>query len=156
MKNTHRGVLILVKLQAKINTPPWVFFTFFEIVQMLPNRAMHHMCDKVYNNGPNKICGRQALVNRYESYLGLLQISAWFKGVFVPTLRDQSQISFLLLNEFKRINFYSPWSRQRYLQLSYAQNTSYFGGITATASLNKGLLKKYLLTHPNNYREKCR
>ena len=36
MKNTHEGVLILVKLQAsacnftKINTPPWVFFTFFK------------------------------------------------------------------------------------------------------------------------------
>ena len=27
VKNTHGGVLILVKLQAyKINTPPWVFF----------------------------------------------------------------------------------------------------------------------------------
>ena len=35
MKNSHGGVLILVKLHAaacnfaKINTPPWVFFTFF-------------------------------------------------------------------------------------------------------------------------------
>ena len=37
MKNTHGGVLILVKLQAsacsftKINIPPWVFFTLFEL-----------------------------------------------------------------------------------------------------------------------------
>ena len=38
VKNTHGGVLILVKLQAeacnfttKINTPPWVFFTFFKL-----------------------------------------------------------------------------------------------------------------------------
>ena len=36
MKNTHGGVLILVKLQplacnfTKINTPLWVFFTFFK------------------------------------------------------------------------------------------------------------------------------
>ena len=35
VKNTHGGVLLLVKLQAeacnvtKSNTPPWVFFTFF-------------------------------------------------------------------------------------------------------------------------------
>ena len=35
VKNTHEGVLILVKLQAsaynftKINTPSWVFFTVF-------------------------------------------------------------------------------------------------------------------------------
>ena len=37
VKNTHGGVLILVKLQAeackftKVNTPPWVFFTFFKL-----------------------------------------------------------------------------------------------------------------------------
>ena len=36
-ENTHGGVLILVKLQAescnftKINTPSWVFFTFFKL-----------------------------------------------------------------------------------------------------------------------------
>ena len=36
-KNTHGGVLILVKLQTeacnftKINTPPWMFFTFFKL-----------------------------------------------------------------------------------------------------------------------------
>ena len=35
-KNTHGGVLLLVKLQAlacnftKNNTPPWMFFTFFK------------------------------------------------------------------------------------------------------------------------------
>ena len=37
LKNTHEGMLILVKLQAsacnftKINSPPWVFFTFFKL-----------------------------------------------------------------------------------------------------------------------------
>ena len=37
VKNIHGGALILVKLQAsaykftKINIPPWVFFTFFEL-----------------------------------------------------------------------------------------------------------------------------
>ena len=33
VKNTHGGVLILVKLQAKAksNTIPWVFFTFFKL-----------------------------------------------------------------------------------------------------------------------------
>ena len=37
VKNTHGGVLILVKLQAeacnftKTNTPPWVFFTFLKL-----------------------------------------------------------------------------------------------------------------------------
>ena len=49
VKNTHGGVLILVKLQAlacnftRINAPSWVFFTFFKIVQMVPNRATHHI-----------------------------------------------------------------------------------------------------------------
>ena len=37
MKDTHGGVLILVKLQAEacnfteINAPPWLFFTFFKL-----------------------------------------------------------------------------------------------------------------------------
>ena len=39
VKNNHGGVLTLVKLQAlacnftKVNTPPWVFFTFFELYE---------------------------------------------------------------------------------------------------------------------------
>ena len=46
VKNIHVGVLILVKLQAdftKSNTPPWVFFHVFLIVQMIPNRATHQI-----------------------------------------------------------------------------------------------------------------
>ena len=49
MKNTHGGALILVKLQAETcnftesNTPPWVFFFFKKITQMLPNHAKHHI-----------------------------------------------------------------------------------------------------------------
>ena len=37
MKNTHAGVLLLVKLQTEAcnftnsNIPPWVFFTFFKL-----------------------------------------------------------------------------------------------------------------------------
>ena len=37
VKNTHGGVLLLAKLQAKgcsftkSSTPPWVFFTFFKL-----------------------------------------------------------------------------------------------------------------------------
>ena len=34
---------------TKINTPPWVFFTFFKIVQMVPNRKTHHI---LYPNFP--------------------------------------------------------------------------------------------------------
>ena len=45
VKNTHGVVLLLVKLQASVcnftenNTPPWVFFHIFKIVQMVPNQA---------------------------------------------------------------------------------------------------------------------
>ena len=37
MKNTHGGVLLLIKMQAlacnftKSNTPPWMFFAFFKL-----------------------------------------------------------------------------------------------------------------------------
>ena len=46
LKNTYGGVLLLAKLQAKAynftkrNTPPSVF-SFFLIVKIVPNRAMH-------------------------------------------------------------------------------------------------------------------
>ena len=49
MKNTNRGLLLLVQLQSeacnftKSNTPSWVFFPFFKIVQMVANRAKHHI-----------------------------------------------------------------------------------------------------------------
>ena len=39
VKNTHGGMLLLVKLQAeacnytKSNTPPWKFFTFFKLYE---------------------------------------------------------------------------------------------------------------------------
>ena len=48
VKNIHGGLLILVKLQAevcnftKINTPPWVFFTFFKLYKCYQNHATHH------------------------------------------------------------------------------------------------------------------
>ena len=44
VNDTHGGVLLLVKLQAKIksNTPPCVFFTF-KIMQMIPNRTKHQL-----------------------------------------------------------------------------------------------------------------
>ena len=49
MKNTHGGVLFLVKLQAescnftKINTPPWVFFTFFKFTNGTKSRKASHI-----------------------------------------------------------------------------------------------------------------
>ena len=45
VKNIHGRVLVLVQLQAlacnssKSDPPPWVFFEFSEIAQMVPNRA---------------------------------------------------------------------------------------------------------------------
>ena len=49
VKNTHGGVLILIKLQAKacnftkINTPPRAFFTFFKLYKRYQTRNASHM-----------------------------------------------------------------------------------------------------------------
>ena len=45
VKNTHEGVLLLQAKASsftKNNTPSWVFH-IFKIVQMVPNRAKHHI-----------------------------------------------------------------------------------------------------------------
>ena len=44
VKNTHGGVLIL----AKINTPPWVFFTFFTLCKWYQNCATHHISSRFW------------------------------------------------------------------------------------------------------------
>ena len=49
VKSTHGGALLLVKLQ-KSNTPPWVFFLVFKIVQMVPNRARNHILSEWVNH----------------------------------------------------------------------------------------------------------
>ena len=44
VENTHGGVLLLIKYAGnftKKDIPPWVFFTFFKIVQMILNPAKH-------------------------------------------------------------------------------------------------------------------
>ena len=52
VKNTRGGVLILVKLQAlacnftKINTPPWLFFTFFTLYKWY-QIAQRTTCKKI-------------------------------------------------------------------------------------------------------------
>ena len=49
VKNTHGRVLLLVAYNfTKGNTPPWVFFHFFKIVQMVPNRATHHIYSMIF------------------------------------------------------------------------------------------------------------
>ena len=54
-KNTHGGVLLLVKLQAKAcnltksNTPPWVFSRFLNITNGTKSRNAPHIEDKVYS-----------------------------------------------------------------------------------------------------------
>ena len=48
LKDTHGGVLLLVKFQPKVcnftkcNTPPWVFFTFFKLkIDTKSHKASH-------------------------------------------------------------------------------------------------------------------
>ena len=42
-KDPWRSVTSAINF-TKGNTPPWVFFTFFKIVQMVPYRATHLKC----------------------------------------------------------------------------------------------------------------
>ena len=56
VKNTHGGVLLLVKLQAeacnftKSKTPPWVFFTFFKLYKcyQIAQRITYKMCYRLH------------------------------------------------------------------------------------------------------------
>ena len=65
VKNTHGRVLILVKLQAstcnftKIDTPPWVFFTFFKLYKCY-QIAQHITC---YLSYPKTACFRYEVEN---------------------------------------------------------------------------------------------
>ena len=46
VKNTHGGVLHLVKLNitfTKSSTPPWVFFTFFKLRKWYKSRKASHI-----------------------------------------------------------------------------------------------------------------
>ena len=72
-KNTYGGKLLLVKLQAeafnftKINTPPWVFFTFFklyewyQIAQSTTFRTLWNIYDEISCEyiwqGPKRVSG---------------------------------------------------------------------------------------------------
>ena len=65
MKNTHEGVLLLVKLQIKAydftrsNSLQWVFITFFWIIKMVPNYAKHHKWLLDLNDSLGKYLYRQ-------------------------------------------------------------------------------------------------
>ena len=50
VKNTHGGVILLAKAcnYTTSNTLQRVFFAFFKIVQMVPNRAKHHICSAIF------------------------------------------------------------------------------------------------------------
>ena len=56
VKNTHGGILILVKLHGeacnfdKINTPPWVLFTFFKLYKwyQIAQRTTYMLNDCLY------------------------------------------------------------------------------------------------------------
>ena len=55
VKNTHGGMLLLAKVQAKSYTPPWVFSRFL-IVQMAPNcpkRLMYKSFVRPYRDYAN-------------------------------------------------------------------------------------------------------
>ena len=93
VKNSHGRVLILVKLQAKacsfikINTPPWVFFTFFklykwyQIVQRTTYIKIKNLVHLTSLNHRVKRCGR-------FHTLKFLYLDDWyFLFLNMPTLK---------------------------------------------------------------------
>ena len=57
VKNTHGRVLILAKLQAsKINTPPWVLFTFFKLYKwyQIAQRTTYYQLSQSQNLSSRK------------------------------------------------------------------------------------------------------
>ena len=60
LKNTHGGVLLLLKLQTKAcnltksNKPPWVFFTFFKLKKWY--QIAQNITYRLFCGGVNQIC----------------------------------------------------------------------------------------------------
>ena len=103
VKNAHGGVLILVKLQAsacnftKINTPPWVFSTFFKLYKwyqitqcttylLQPNllRSKQNFM-KIIHQMYNSTLAPYLCKSKYRSYRAPFEYSLAFKMVTKPT-----------------------------------------------------------------------
>ena len=50
VKNTYGGMLLLVKLQAKSNTPQWLFFTFLNLYKWYQSRKTSGIWFYLQNN----------------------------------------------------------------------------------------------------------
>ena len=50
VKNTYGGMLLLVKLQAKSNTPQWLFFTFLKLCKWYQSRKTSGIWFYLQNN----------------------------------------------------------------------------------------------------------
>ena len=50
VKNTYGGMLLLVKLQAKSNTPQWLFFTFLKLYKWYQSRKTSGIWFYLQNN----------------------------------------------------------------------------------------------------------
>ena len=88
MKSTHGGVLILVKLQAsacnftKINTPPWVFFTFLNCTNATKSRNAPHMGKLAAKPPPNLVNSDLTHSFLCELHFRMIYIIMWSEKTF--------------------------------------------------------------------------
>ena len=89
VKNSHGGLILLVKLQAqacnitKSNTPPWAFFIFLKIVQTVPNRATDHIWSLCHRFSKEQVFSIPLQGPRQDHFLIPLQQSlstAFYEG----------------------------------------------------------------------------
>ena len=96
VKNIHRGVLLLVKLQActftKSKTPPWLFFTFFKLY-------------KWYQIAPK--CLKSFLIFALDEIHNLLNQAGFDK---VQNIIDRR----LQVNRGRQLKMYRVWVQCKY------------------------------------------
>ena len=134
MKNIHGGVLILAKLQAtcctKINTPSWVFFTFFklykcyQIAQCYKTILCHQVALSVYwILRPIKMKVGQILIYFMANISNMFLAECWgletSSRLFYDFIKSTIQQDLAIFNDW-RITFlivlYSPFQENKTLE----------------------------------------
>ena len=130
-KNTHGGVLILVKLQVescnftKIKTPPWVFFTFLKLHKWYHIAQSITYCSfavQQYKYGRKSLLEVLHFPNSLKMELNTNDFSGTFRKNFLVSLLVKPQKGY-----FCQLLFYLMIFQQTYVRSSYclsAQQTN--------------------------------
>ena len=122
MKNTHRGVLLLVTLQilafnfTKSNTPQWVFFTFFELYYpaTLLKVALLQGCFSRFVNCANGTKSRNASHTLYLKYYFIERyLSVCFQYFLCFSIRVQGCALYRKKNTPANLYFMTAYSKEK-------------------------------------------